>query len=84
MSHYKIDYNPATTPPQVVHERCIQDIKEWLGNLPDGQSRYEAITAELRKECPQRSYESFRFLASFAGVQGRPVQAWYAEVYPYG
>ena len=50
---------------------AVNDIKEWLGD------NWDAISQEMSKVSDCRR---FAFYATFSGVQGYPVIAWY-ELY---
>ena len=63
--HMTIDYSKEPAP----HHRAIEDIKEWLG-----QERWDAISPEMAKITDT---DQFMLVASFAGISGFPVRAWY-------
>lgn len=50
---------------------AVEDVKFWLGD------KYSTITKTLAqvKDC-----EEFAFYASFVGVHGFPVRAWYESI----
>lgn len=47
---------------------AVQDIKEWLGD------RWDILSPEMAKVT---DVDEFMILASFAGIRGYPVRAWY-------
>lgn len=51
---------------------AVEDIKKWLGN------NWDSISKEMSEIGPDQ--KSFTLFASFAGVRGFPVKAWY-ELY---
>lgn len=76
--HYNVDYNGLT--PQAKHNKAIEDIKEYMGDI-----RYNLMSGTFIETYPcGMSLEQFELIASFAGVQGYPVRAWYNEIYPFG
>jgi hypothetical protein len=74
MSH-TIDYSALEGDAK--REAAMKDIKFWLGE--DTFKRMQASVVAEYKDKPF-SLETFRFSASFAGVQGYPVQAWFETV----
>lgn len=77
MGHYDIDYSGMA--PQEAHRRCIEDIKEWLGDR-----KYRSLTLQLRRDYADPGLRVFARWAAMAGVQGRPVRAWHDEIWPFG
>lgn len=66
--HITIDYSISPSPKF----DAIEHIKEWLG-----QERWDKISPEMSKI---KDHAQFQLIASFGGVQGFPVKAWY-ELY---
>lgn len=76
MTHYTVDYSNLNNDPIAKHNKAIQDIKEYLGD-----ERFKRITDCMRTDCPNMTLEQFTMAASFAGVQGYPVKAWYNYIF---
>ena len=72
--HYTVSYEGLSS--QEKHDKALGDLKEYLG-----EDRFEQLTRELSRH-PDLTLEQFEFYASFAGVQGYPVRAWYLHCFP--
>jgi hypothetical protein len=64
MMKYSIDYSKSPCP----NVDALHDIQEYLGD------RYETVAEHMKT---LQNARVFTFAASFAGVQGLPVRAWY-------
>lgn len=74
MAH-TIDY--TTIPDLEMREaKALEDLEFWFG----GTRRFLSLTCKLRRE-PKPTLEQFKIWASFAGVQGYPVEIWYKEIW---
>lgn len=71
--HYTTNYEGLD--PIAKHDKAITDILEWMG-----KDRFDKATSEFRKH--NLTLEQFELYASFAGVQGYSVKAWYNYCYP--
>lgn len=65
--HTTIDYSKSASPAF----DAVEDVKQWFGK------RWDIISPEMAKITDCRCFEAY---ASFAGVEGYPVRAWY-ELY---
>lgn len=63
-----IDYSQSAAPAF----DAVEDIKEYLG-----KDRWEQVSPEMAKITDREQFAAF---ASFAGIEGFPVRAWY-ELY---
>ena len=72
MSHYTISYKDSPCPSV----DAIDDIKEWLG-----QERWDKLYPLFAKIETQKAFELY---ASFVGVQGFPVIAWWELIHGQG
>lgn len=80
MSHYIVRYEDMT--PQQKHDKAIADIVDYVG-----AARYAKLYRDMcaaRDDGYMPSREAWHMMLSFAGIQGYPCDALYAEIWPYG
>lgn len=79
MTHYDVDYSKLQEPEK--SNKALADIKDYVG-----EERFNKITEALRAELrggtqEPRSWDQFKLVMSFAGIQGFPCQPMYVWVY---
>ena len=72
--HYDTYY--AGLEGQAKIDKGLEDIKEWLG-----WERFNDLTKQFKAH-EKLPFDQFQFLAGVAGIQGYPVAAWYATLWP--
>ena len=80
MTHYIVRYEDMT--PQAKHEKALADIADYMG-----LNRYVSFVQECvraRDSGYNPSRDAWHMMLSFAGIEGYPCDALYAEIWPYG
>lgn len=80
MTHYIKHYDNMT--PQAKHDQAIADIVDYVGAV-----RFTKLVQEMtraRDDGYNPSRDAWHMMLSFAGIQGYPCDALYAEIWPYG
>lgn len=72
--HYDTHYEDLEGQDKI--DKGLSDIKDWLG-----YGRFNDLTKQFEAH-EKLPFDQFQFLASVAGIQGYPVTAWYATLWP--
>jgi len=74
--HYTVNY--AQLGDCAAQDRAaLEDCRVWLG-----EDRFARIDQVYREMPEPMTLDLFRLHMSFAGIQGRPVEAWYRSLWP--
>jgi hypothetical protein len=74
VTHYTKDYSNLSDEEK--RTEALADIREYLGS-----AQFNKITRSMRSQ-PKPTPHLWRFIASFAGVQGYPAEVWYEHIWP--